>query len=313
MKRFEGCLTGLVVGDALGQKLTGQSTVAISTRYGDRPDLGGVEPDRYGASSQMAMAIASSLAECSGFDGADMASRLLGAYDPSRDYGKGTTAALRRLDDGAGWFEAGAVGGGRENFGNGAASRSAPIGLLYGHDTDTLRWVAEESAGITHQHALATEGAVLCALAVALAIAAEGKDISGAGFLAALREETQMREFGSRLETATAMAGRCPGATEVVERLGNNATALGSVVTAIWCFAEHPASFENAVIRCLSLGGNAAARTAMTGAIAGAYLGIDALPPRWLESLRWEALSRGTIERLAARLQAEAETLGINP
>ncbi len=254
----------------------------------------------------MTAAMAASLAEFPDFNGADLARRLLDECTPTRGYGKGTREAIERLRAGTPWREAGAAHAGRVSFGNGAATRAAPIGLVFWNDADSLRWVAEEQSLVTHAHSLACEGAVLQAYAVALALATGGRGVDRSGFLLELGAQTELREYRSRLETAARLVARGTTQERLVARLGNGRTALGSVVTAATCFALYPDDFRDAVCFALSLGGNANAIAAMTGAIAGAHLGVDAIPAAWREQLATCPLAPATAEQLARRLTAVA-------
>lgn len=304
LTRVEGCLLGAVVGDSLGGRVEGMQVGAVRDRYPDSASLAALTPGAYGAATEMTVAVAESLAEFPDFSGPDMARRLCARRSAGRAYGQGTVTALERLGRGAAWNEAGlAVGGvGRTSYGNGAAIRSAPVGLLFGDDVDMLRWVAEEGAGITHAHTLGAEGAVLHALAVATALASAGRELSPAGFLLTIGAEAQQREFRSRYENAAQLAGGEPSTRRIVDKLGNGSTSLGSVVTAAYCFATHATSFVDAVTVALSLGGSAAAVASMTGAIGGAYLGRSAIPQPWVEGFAEDAIGPGTLTALARRL-----------
>ena len=72
-----------------------------------------------------------------------------------------------------------------------------------------------------------------------------------------------------------------PGFSDVVAILGNGIEAYNSVPTAIYSFLSHPLSFEEAVLYAISLGGDTDTIGAMTGAISGAYLGVDLIPGKW--------------------------------
>jgi poly(ADP-ribose) glycohydrolase ARH3 len=93
----------------------------------------------------------------------------------------------------------------------------------------------------------------------------------------------------------------------VVDKLGHGRTALGSVVTAAFCFARHPDDFERAIATALALGGNSTAVASMAGAIAGARVGIGAIPERWLDGLEQGAVSRNVMCRLASDLAKAAD------
>ncbi len=231
-----------------------------------------------------------------------MARRRGGACNPQGGYGRGTLGAIGRLRRGGPWREAAASSGGRTSFGNGAAVRAAPVGLVYFDDAEALRWVAEEQALITHAHALACEGAVLHAYAVALALVPAGRAIDGAGFLLDVGREAQVREFRSRYETAARLVARGGKPVHVVSNLGNGTSALGSVVTAAYCFACSPDDFRGAVYAALSLGGNARAVTSMTAALAGARLGGGAIPGAWVSACDDEAPRVSEMADLGRRL-----------
>lgn len=299
---FEGSLLGTMVAESIGLAVDGLEPGHLRHRYSEVGAILAQGPLRYGAATEMSVAMAESLCECGEFDGADMAQRLAAARSPGRGYGQGSRAALERLIAGVHWREAAAGEGGRTSFGNGAASRMALIGLLYSDDVEVMRWVAEEAAAITHQHALASEGAFLQAAAAGLAASHRGEDVSGPGFLLSVGAETEIREYRERYERAARSVERDIDSKRVVARFGNGTTALGSVVTAAFCFARHPQSFSDAVWYAVSLAGNTAAIAAMVGAIAGAYLGPEAIPRQWIDALAADKLDRQLLTDLASRL-----------
>lgn len=61
--------------------------------------------------------------------------------------------------------------------------------------------------------------------------------------------------------------------------------ACNSVPTAIFVFLSHHHNFTGAVTYAVSLGGDTDTIASMTGAISGAYLGAEAIPPTWQENL----------------------------
>lgn len=89
-----------------------------------------------------------------------------------------------------------------------------------------------------------------------------------------------------------------PGFSDLVARLGNGIEAYNSVPTAIYSFLSHPLSFKEAVLYAISLGGDTDTIGAMTGAISGAYLGVDSIPGKWQMKLE----NRLYIAELAQRL-----------
>jgi poly(ADP-ribose) glycohydrolase ARH3 len=292
---IEGALVGTMVGDSLGFALDGTDPAPLHHRFPTPDSIRQSEPGRYGAATEMTIATAESLIAHPDFDAADMAARIAAEATDARGYGAGTDGAIARLRAGIPWSEAAAGRAGRACFGNGAAVRMAPVGARFYDDVDRLRWVAEESAAITHSHALACEGAALQAIAVAVAASARGKEVSGESFLLAVGRETHVREFRTRYEIAASLLARESEWKRIADRLGNAPTALGSVVTAAYCFARSPGSFEETVTYAIYLAGNTAAIAAMAGAISGAHLGMGAIPTRWTQHLEHGVV---TLERM---------------
>ena len=57
------------------------------------------------------------------------------------------------------------------------------------------------------------------------------------------------------------------------------------------CFTSTE-SFEEALIKCVNLGGDADTNAAILGGLAGAYYGYDAIPKRWVDRLDPAIVSR---------------------
>jgi poly(ADP-ribose) glycohydrolase ARH3 len=299
---FEGALLGAMIGDSLGSVVENSSTGLVAHRYPNVDDLLALRPGPYGSTTEMTVAVGESLAANPELDGEDLARRLLKRYHEVRGYGQGTTLALSRLRAGVSWQEAGAGHAGRGCYGNAAAARSVAVGLLHGDDVPTLRWIAEEAAGITHTHALGVEGAVVFALGVAIALDSRGAEIAPRGFFETIATEAQVREYRTHLEMASSLAEREGAPAVIVDRLGNNQTALGSVVTALLCFARNPDSFADAAVAALRLGGNATSIVSMTLALSGARLGVEEIPPAWIGGLESAEITPASVRDLARTL-----------
>lgn len=321
--KFLGVMLGTFAGDALGMPVENWPPERIARAFGTldtfysaklwlrsyaalfgamhQPTqaLGGVPLGRgtYTDDTQMMIGVAESLIACGGFDGADMARRFVENYDARRGYGRGAMQAIRALRNGVPWEAVGAqLFGGKGSFGNGAAMRVAPVGCFYHDDPAELRRVADLSASITHAHPLGRQGAVLLASAVALAIRLEpDAAFESRAFLDKLvtslpadgdeARRSGADEFRSRLARIEDLLARSPTVREVVEALGNDVTAPGSVPAALYAFLAHPHSFREAVVYAVNLGGDTDTIGAMTGAVAGALHGVESIPGEWLAAL----------------------------
>ncbi len=280
--KFRGCLLGCAVGDALGS-----SWGEFSGRWTD--------------DTHMMMGLAESLVERGGFDGEHLMRTFIRNYEeePWRGYASGPPTIFSMVRRGVSWKEASKrLFGGTGSFGNGAAMRVAPVGLLYYDRPEELRRVAEEQALLTHSHELGREGAVLQARAVSLALTARPPSLFDPhDFLEELQAFTVHPVYREKLgRVERLLEGGRPG--EVVRELGNGVEAHRSVPTAICSFLLNFRSFEASLLYATGLGGDRDTIGAMTGALSGAYHGEGGIPAEWRERVE----RRERLERLADQL-----------
>ena len=301
---FRGVLLGTFAGDALGAPFEGLSPARLRREHGEVRDMtpGRLARGSYTDDTQMMVAVAEWLVAGEDDDPGSLARRLVAAYDPARGYGRGTTNVLRRLRDGAPWETAADSVYPRGSFGNGAALRVGPCAVLFHHDAERLDRLVAASALVTHSHPLGVAGAVLQARQIAHALARRAEPLDPIGFVVELRSSEVAPEYRQKLRTVEECLERPPDPDRVRDRLGANATALGSVATALYCFLAHAPSFEDAVIFAVNLGGDTDSVAAMTGAIAGAFHGARALPTRWRAALEEGERGAAYVESLADRL-----------
>jgi poly(ADP-ribose) glycohydrolase ARH3 len=299
---FRGSLLGTAVGDALGRPLKGWSTARIAREHGQVREMLGHPRGRYTEDTETMIVLAEWLLEEQALDGESFARRLRDRYDPNRDYGRTTTDVMRRLRAGESCETAGEHAFPRGSFGNGAAARIAPCALRFHREPEALARVVETSAMVTHSHPLGVAGALAQARQIALVLESVGEPIDPLSLVVDLRSATTSIEFRQKLRAVEECLARRAPPHVVRDRLGANATALGSVPTALFCFLSHPESFEEAVGFAVNLGGEADSIGAMTGAIAGARHGASAIPERWKDALERGPRGRGYIEELAEKL-----------
>jgi len=297
--RFLGALVGTALGDALGAGFEG--------RYQVKPEeIEEVARARkilvYTDDTHMMIGVAESLIRAGGFDGEDMADTFLHNYElePYRGYGPGPPYIFRLIRAGVPWNEAAQQIYPGGSYGNGSAMRIAPIGVFYHHNPPLLREVAYQSSRITHTHNLGQEGAALQAYAIALATSLQPPSALNQGaFLTGLTDFTQDEVYRRKLESMRKLLTQ-PDKSRVAAELGNGIEAFNSVPAAIFSFLVEPDSFARAVLYAINLGGDTDTIGAMTGAISGAHLGIQAIPDRWKDKLD----NRPYIEGLAEQLHA---------
>jgi ADP-ribosyl-[dinitrogen reductase] hydrolase len=284
--RARGILLGLACGDALGRPVEFSSPGAIEQRHGRVTEMlaDGTHGQPAGTitdDTEMALCIARSLADNGEFDPADIAARFVEWKQSGPfDIGIMTSNALRRIETGESWDEAGynewEASPEGSNAGNGSLMRCAPYAVAYRNDPETRRAVSRESSAITHADPRCRWGCVLFNDVLAETIAGDDRPLETA--LDALDD------LPEEIETAaTAVLAYRDGETDSVD-LQNS----GYVVTTLQAGLYHgltATSAEETIVDAVMMGGDTDTIAAVTGALAGARFGVEALPERWLSEL----------------------------
>jgi poly(ADP-ribose) glycohydrolase ARH3 len=296
--RFIGCLVGLAVGDALGAYFEGRTPEHIAARYRTVDRLINCPPEGqlwYTDDTQLAIGVAETLVACRRIDPVEICRRFSENYTPQRGYGRGARIVIEAMIEGKDhqYLAANHFPGG--SFGNGAAMRVAPVGLMFRHDYRRTWEEARLSALPTHVHPLGIEGAQILALAVAAASNASSLDRKE--FLDLLADNCSSVDFSGPLRRAARVTN-----PKDLALFGSGIEATSSVVTAIACFALTPDSYEQAIGNAILLGGDTDTIAAMAGAISGAFLGRQAIPAHLLARLENRYQGRSYIEDLAIHL-----------
>jgi len=291
--RGVGALLGLAVGDALG------TTLEFSTRDSRPPltDMVGGGPFYLAAGqwtddTAMALALAESLVAKPGFDPNDCMNRFVnwyrwGTYSCTGtcfDIGWTTRAALEEFEATGEPF-AGSTD--PKTAGNGSLMRLSPVSIWGVQRMDTkLRATARAQSQLTHaapECLAACEGfAVLTAQA-----------IRGASRQALLETSVEVADPSERLQAILAGAWR----NKTRGQISSSGYVVDSLEAALWCVGETE-SFADAVLLAANLADDADTVAAITGQLAGALYGAEAIPEPWRAKLAW----REEIEVLANRL-----------
>jgi ADP-ribosyl-[dinitrogen reductase] hydrolase len=286
--RARGVLLGLAVGDALGAALEWDHPEQITARYGgplrDMVASTNWAMGEWTDDTAMALALAESLAERGGYDEDDVLARyLVWARSGPKDIGATVSHALARARTPADARAAAAAyhqSSGGHSAGNGSLMRTAPIAIRYRDDTGAIERISRLESSLTHHDELAGDACALLNLTIAALL------------------------YGRRPPRSTSTVGQVAAAAPdqtAEELLEPVQRQIGFVLTALrvafWA-ATSADSFEQAVVSAANLGGDADTNAAVTGALAGARFGADAIPQRWLEPLH----DREHISGLAGRL-----------
>src|SRR5919202_3539617 len=291
-----GAMLGLAVGDALGAPLDGRPREEIE---GEHTELTGggrydVRPGQGTGVTQMALRLASTLAELGGYD-ADHALRSYVAWYRSDPPGisDNLRQVLGSIAGGDDSFRATSTFhlGGGDTSGNGAVMRTTPIGIGFAGRDEPLRDATLADAALTHFDPLAGKVALLHNQAIAWLLT---------GGSQRLYDELKNPEWlGDRIEDVVYPA--TTGVRSFAESLAASQPASALTAIAIGLVAAFNAdTFEQGLVWAVNLGGDADANGAVTGALPGARVGVSQIPGRWLEPLERRAEIEGLTERLTA-------------
>ncbi len=294
MDNFKGCIAGLQIGDSLGMSVSGWLHQDIKEQFGilDTMVRGVLPKGEYTDDTEQALAIAEALCSSRGFDGNQISKVMFENHDKKRNYDIPTIKAIEALKSGFSWIESGnSTFYSKRSYGNSAATRIAPIALLYFNQPEKLIESTVLSSRITHVHPLAIDGAKWQANAISYGayLAKEEKKLDPFAFCDFMEIKTDSRDYLYKLRLIRRFLKNTPSINEVISELGCANEAIHSVPTALYSFLAHEGDFKSAVTYSVNLGGDADAIGAMTGALCGVYGGFKAIPEKWLFSLKDKA------------------------
>ncbi len=295
--RFLGCLLGQAIGDALGMPFEGWERPQIEAVHGwvDRyfPAVAddGVESMRAGEATgdtEMSLCLLEGLISSGGFvDPEAIGIRLIKMLDgPAGErIGPTTRLAIARMLDSDN-YQAGASGDWPP--GNGAATRSAPLGLLHSvgaFNPEVFTREVMRAGLITHHDLTSLNGALAIAYAVHLVTTERIPPEMLADEVAAFVDEDDVARRVRLAARLIPHGGERSSDLANLEQIGTSSFVAESVAAAIYCFACHPDDLGAAVLTAVNAGGDTDTIASMTGALAGAHLGARRIPSELVDGL----------------------------
>jgi ADP-ribosyl-[dinitrogen reductase] hydrolase len=291
--RALGAFVGLAVGDALG------TTIEFQRRdtYPHVADMAGggpfqLRPGEWTDDTSMALCLADSLIATKGvLDPVDLADRFVRWWRQGEnsvngrcfDIGNATRAALAR------YRETGTPRGDDApgSAGNGGVMRLAPAVLAALRAPERAIALARAQSEVTHAAPECLDAAEVLARVLIAGIAGAGLEAVYAGGAETLASPKvrAIAEGGWRGKSR--------------DQIRSSGYVIDTLEAALWAVGSSR-SFEEAVLKAVNLGDDADTVGAVSGQIAGAIWGYQAIPPSWRERLAW---SDEIVER-ALRLMA---------
>ena len=285
-QRYQGCLMGLAVGDAVGTTVEFRppgSFPPVTDMVGGGPFR--LNPGEWTDDTSMALCLADSLIACGGFDPGDQIERYLRWRDDGYlssngrcfDIGITVSDALNRHRDTGEPF-AGSTD--PNSAGNGSLMRLAPVPLFFASDPEHAIDMSGESSRTTH-------GAATCV---------DACRYFGGLILGALRGESKEILLSPGYSPVPGLWGRlilCPEIYEIAAgsfeskeppEIVGSGYVVKSLEAALWAFRKS-STFRDGCLLAVNLGDDADTTAAIYGQIAGAHYGVDGIPATWRENI----------------------------
>ena len=290
LDRCRGALLGLAIGDALGATVefmppgTFEPMIEI---LGGGPH--GLMPGEWTDDTSMALCLAESLIECTGFNAEDQLDRYVRWWKNGHlsstgicfDIGITTKAALEKFQ------ETGQPSGltSPDTAGNGSIMRLAAVPIFYANSMDDAVIFAAESSATTHA---AEEAVDACRYMAAVMVRAlwgsEKEEVLAPALTGELSGNVNRVAFGSfRIFNPPQIRG----SGYVVE----------SLEAALWAF-HNTDNFADGARMAVNLGDDADTTGAVYGQIAGAFYGQSGIPRHWVDTLAQRDLIIDYADRL---------------
>jgi poly(ADP-ribose) glycohydrolase ARH3 len=295
--KFLGSMIGSALGDAIGE---------LAFDHRNIEDLSAVieksKQLRYTDDTAMAIGIAQSIIKVRGIDQQHLGDTFATNYrhEPWRGYAIGPPLIFDEVQSsGKSYTEvARSLFAGTGSFGNGAAMRIAPVGLFF-YDSPNLYRQASLSALVTHAHPVGIDGAAVLAYAVAQTVNQNPKgEFPRKKFIQNMIDFSKEETIKRKMVLVKRLREEKIPSAQVALKLGQSVAVQESMPFAVYSFLRHPKSFADCLFTAILHGGDRDTLGAMAGAVSGTYLGIKAIPKKWLDKLE----NRDKIEQLALDL-----------
>ncbi|MCX9085314.1 MAG: ADP-ribosylglycohydrolase family protein [Candidatus Methanoperedens sp.] len=301
--KYIGCLLGAAIGDALGKQNEGITREDI-LKTGCIKDYGKAKegtpgdklrPGDFTDDTEQMLVLARSLIDNNGMDADDFSKRMAkwgndALKDPIRKnfIGPSSALAIERLNSGVSWKWSGS-----EIPSCGSAMRVAPVGLFY-KDLDEIEENAVISSIPTHNSKTSIAGAVAVAIAVRCAFdEMECEDIISRTCASTSKYDMDLAE---KIKFSFELRNNDPD--EVFSKIGTSYLMIDTVPCAFYCFARHFKNPEHGIIEAVNAGGDTDSIACITGAMVGAFYGMDLFPERWKDGLENKALIEETAVKI---------------
>jgi ADP-ribosyl-[dinitrogen reductase] hydrolase len=299
LDRYNGCLIGLAIGDALGApvefKKAGEFKPVSTFESGGSFNL---SAGQWTDDTSMALCLADSLVEKAAFDPIDQLERYVKWYREGYmsstghcfDIGTTTEAALKDFESTRQPYRDAAS---LPKASNGSIMRLAPVVLAFRQNPQTAIHFCGLSSKTTHP---AKDSVDACRYLGALmwgAINGEKKEVLLSKNYFPLLEKSNDEPLSESIQAIAAGSFKKKNPPDIK----GTTYATDCLEAALWAF-YHTTDFEHGCLKAVNLGDDADTTGAVFGQIAGSFYGFQSIPPEWREGLFASKLITDTAMKL---------------
>lgn len=306
IEKFQACLLGICIGDALGMPVETMMHEEIKTLNGGRGIIDFIDPVQFRISGtsklkagdttddwQLTAAVAHSLIQCRGWSREGCAKEHIKELAKTvSGWGRTTKRAIADIRDGKRDLDSlPSDFGPNTGCGNGVIMKIAPLALFEINQNGSSLSLLEkclELGFLTHRDPRASLAAFVVALTICRAInrPINSKD-EGVEFCQNMIRFLKRIEKNMRIHTNTVSERLerifdCLDNTDRLrESVGCGCHALETAPFVIGTFLRHPTDFKQGVLEAVNSGGDTDTNGSIVGALIGANCGLGAIPEQW--------------------------------
>ena len=296
ISKYQGCLLGLAIGDALGAPVEFLRLQEIKKRYGkdgitDFNEWRGFKPGSYTDDTQMSLATAIGCIrayqrwrERGICHPASVVHRryldwLESQNDPEQRRGPGRTCLCALQSGKMGTIEEKI----NDSKGCGGVMRTAPVGLAF--PPDRAFQEGAEYAAITHGHPSGYLTAGFLSGMISYII--EGKTLAEAIDLCIgqLTRYDGYSETLEKIELAQKLSGSQKSVEESIQTIGEGWVGEEALAISLYCSLKFSDNFERGTLAAVNHSGDSDSTGSITGAILGTLLGVELIPGPWAQKV----------------------------
>ncbi len=289
--KYQGCLLGLAIGDALGAPIEFMDMSGIINEFGaggmkDLYPWYGFKAGTYTDDTQMSIATALGCLQArqSGLDPVDEVLKAYLQWMESQNCNgqrrapghtcltalhiRRTTCTHSKIND---------------SKGCGGVMRAAPAGLAYPPGEAFI--CGADFARLTHDHPSGYLSAGVLADITARLVQDNSLEEALDSSMEILRHHNGSREILLKLYLSRKLADSELSAADSINRLGEGWVAEEALAIALYCAIKFPSDFSLGVSAAVNHPGDSDSTGCITGALLGTKMGIEAIPKKWIEMI----------------------------